>query len=52
MEWSRVLGHRQTTDACLLTLAVSLGGRLFTFDHRIAVGAIPGTETSHLCVLE
>lgn len=52
VEWSRVLGHRQTTDAYLLALAVRHGGRLVTFDRLIAVEAVPGAEASHLCVLE
>ena len=34
--FSRVVGHRQVTDAHLLTLAIRRGGRLATFDRGVA----------------
>lgn len=52
VDWTRVLGHRQVTDAYLLALAVRHGGRLATFDRRIAVAAVAGAETRHLALLE
>jgi toxin-antitoxin system PIN domain toxin len=33
--YSRVVGHRQVTDAHLLTLAMRRGGRLATFDRGV-----------------
>lgn len=50
-DWSRVLGHRQITDAYLLALAVRHGGRLVTFDRRISVGAVPGAGERNLVII-
>lgn len=50
-DWSRILGHRQVTDAYLLSLAVRHGGRLVTFDQRIATGAVAGAKSEQLVVL-
>jgi predicted nucleic acid-binding protein len=52
LDWSRVLGHRQVTDAYLLALAVRHEGRFVTFDRRIALGVVPGARAEHLVVLE
>jgi len=52
LDWQRVLGHRQVTDAYLLALAVRHGGRLVTFDRRIAVEVIAGARNQHLVTLE
>jgi uncharacterized protein len=41
-------GHRQLTDLYLLALAVRHGGRLVTFDTRIALSAVRGCERRHL----
>jgi hypothetical protein len=51
LEWSRILGHRQVTDAYLLALAVRNGGRLVCFDRRIAVAAVPNARDEHLVIL-
>ena len=51
VDWQRVLGHRQVTDVYLLALAVRQGGRLVTFDRRIATAAVPGAGNSHLAVI-
>lgn len=51
LDWSRVLGHRQITDAYLLALAVRHGGRLVSFDRRIATLAVPGAGPEHLTVV-
>lgn len=51
VDWNRVLGHRQITDAYLLALAVRHGGRLVTFDRRIAVEAVAGATSAHLATL-
>ena len=52
IEWSGILGHRQVTDAYLLALAVRHGGRLATFDRRIAVDVVPGAQAESLAVIE
>lgn len=51
VDWTRVLGHRQVTEAYLLALAVRHGGRFVTFDRRIAVKAVQKARTEHLAVL-
>jgi len=51
IDWQRVLGHRQVTDAYLLALAVHHRGRLVTFDTRIAVDAVRHARAKHLVVL-
>jgi len=52
LNWNRVLGSRQITDCYLLALAVQRGGRLVTFDHRIAIAAVPGAGHRNLAVIE
>ena len=52
LDWTRVLGLRQVTDAYLLALAVRHGGRFVTFDRRIAVKAVRNAHSKHLAVLE
>jgi uncharacterized protein len=52
LDWSRVLGHRQITDAYLLALAVRHRGRLVTFDRRISEQAVPGATAEQLKVLQ
>ena len=42
---------RQLTDLYLLALAVHRGGRLVTFDQRIAISAVPMAGAQHLVVL-
>ncbi len=44
-------GSRQITDLYLLGLAVRHGGRLVTFDLRIAVSAVAGAQHTHLVLL-
>jgi toxin-antitoxin system PIN domain toxin len=48
---ARIHGPRQLTDIYLLALAVRHGGRLVTFDHSIAAGAIKGSKTRNLVAL-
>ena len=45
---TRVHGPRQLTDVYLLSLAVSHGGRLVTFDATIAMEAVNGAKPRHL----
>lgn len=51
LDWSRLLGHRQLTDAYLLALAVRNGGRFVTFDQRIALEIVKGATAENLVVL-
>lgn len=51
LEWSRVLGHRQVTDAYLLALAVRHGGRLVTIDRRISTDIVANASAGHLVTL-
>jgi toxin-antitoxin system PIN domain toxin len=51
IDWQRLLGHRQVTDAYLLALAVRQQGRLVTFDQRISVNVVPGAKSEHLQLL-
>jgi toxin-antitoxin system PIN domain toxin len=52
LDWTRVLGHRQVTDAYLLALAVRHGGRFVTFHRRIAVHAVRNAHSKHLTALD
>ncbi len=51
LDWHRVLGHRQITDAYLLALAIRQGGRFVTFDRRLDPASVAGAATGHLHVL-
>jgi len=51
LAWPRILGHRQVTDAYLLALAVSNGGRFVTFDKRISTQTVAGADAEQLVVL-
>ena len=48
---TRLHGPRQLTDAYLLALAISNGGRLVTFDRSLSLGAVVGATTDHLVML-
>jgi hypothetical protein len=48
---ARLLGPRQVTDAYLLALALSHGGRFVTFDRGVPLGAVIGAGPEHLVVL-
>jgi len=51
IDWQRLLGHRQVTDAYLLALAVRQQGRLVTFDQRIKADVVPGAKPEHLQII-
>ena len=51
LDWSRVLGARQVTDAYLLTLAVRHKGRFVTLDRNVPLAAVIGAKKIHLEVL-
>lgn len=48
---TRIHGPRQVTDAYLLALAVSKGGRFVTFDDSVPPSAVPGAGSEHLVVV-
>ena len=51
IDWRRIFGHNQITDVYLLALAVSRGGALATFDHRVALSAVKGAGKQHLLLI-
>ena len=51
IDFSKLHGHNQITDAYLLALAVENGGALVTFDQRIALSAVAGATPKNLVVL-
>lgn len=51
LNWNRVLGHRQVTDAYLLALAVKNNGRLATLDQRISPEVAPNATAENLIVI-
>lgn len=51
LHWSHIMGHNQITDAYLLALAVRHGGALATFDHHVALSAVPGATAANLKLL-
>lgn len=48
---SRLHWPRQVTDAYLLALAKSQGGRFVTFDRSLSLVSVPGATRAHLAVL-
>jgi uncharacterized protein len=51
LDLSRIHGPKQVTDAYLLALAVSRGGRFVTFDRAIPRKVVPGARSDNLVVL-
>ena len=51
VDTTRIHGPRQLTDVYLLSLAVSHGGRLVTFDRSLPVAAVPRAQKKHLVVI-
>lgn len=51
VNWARVMGHNQITDAYLLALAVHHAGALTTFDHHVALSAVRGATPRNLKLL-
>lgn len=49
--WANILRPRQITEACLLALPVSHGGRFATFDQRLGVAVVPAASDADLCVM-
>ena len=48
VDFSRLHGHRQVTDAYLLGLAVRRGGAIASFDTALPVTAVRGASRKHL----
>ena len=51
VDFSRLHGHRQVTDAYLLALAVRRGGALASFDTAMPVSAVRGASRKHLLAI-
>lgn len=51
IHWERLLGPRQITDAYLLALAATHGGRFVSFDQRIAAAVVPAANPANLCIV-
>ncbi len=51
IDHSRLLGHRQVTDAYLLALATAHDGRFVTLDQSISVDAVRHAEERNLTVI-
>jgi hypothetical protein len=51
VDFSRLHGHRQVTDAYLLALTVRRGGTLATFDTALPVTAVRGASKKHLVAI-
>ena len=51
LNWGRILGHRQVTDAYLLAVATRHKGRFVTFDQRLSVDTVISAEAENLCVI-
>lgn len=51
VDFSRLHGHRQVTDAYLLALAVRRGGALASFDTAMPVTAVRGASKKHLLAI-
>jgi toxin-antitoxin system PIN domain toxin len=48
VDFSRLHGHRQVTDAYLLALAVRRGGVIASFDTALPVTSVRGASRKHL----
>jgi toxin-antitoxin system PIN domain toxin len=51
IDFTRLHGHRQITDAYLLALAVRHSGALATFDAAVPLSAVRGAAKRHLLAL-
>lgn len=51
VNWRQLLGPRQVTDAYLLAVAVSEGGRFVSFDQRIPTDLVPQARPDQLVVI-
>ena len=51
LDWTRVLGHRQVTDAYLVAMAARHQGRLVTIDRRISHDKAPNAKPENLVIV-
>lgn len=51
IDWRQVQGHNQITDLYLLALAAKNGGRLVTFDRRIARSPVLVADEDAYCAI-
>lgn len=51
IDFGRLHGHRQITDAYLLAMAVKHGGVLASFDAAVPLSAVRGAAKKHLLAL-
>ena len=51
VDFSRLHGHRQVTDAYLLALAVRQGGAIASFDLALPLTAVRGANRKHLMAI-
>jgi predicted nucleic acid-binding protein len=51
VDFSRLHGHRQVTDAYLLALAVRKGGVMASFDTALPLTAVRGASRKHLLAM-
>lgn len=51
VDFSRLHGHRQVTDAYLLALAVRRGGAIASFDTALPLTAVRGASRKHLLAI-
>ena len=51
VDFSRLHGHRQVTDAYLLALAVRRSGAIASFDTALPVTAVRGASRKHLLAI-
>ncbi|OBF84513.1 ribonuclease [Mycobacterium sp. 852002-51163_SCH5372311] len=51
IDYSRLHGHRQVTDAYLLALATANGGRFATLDQSIPIDAVRHASTRNLALI-
>ncbi len=52
VDWRKIIGHRQITDAYLLALAVKRGGKLVTFDRPLPLDAVCAATGEHVIALK
>ena len=52
INWQRILGPRQITDAYLLAVAVANDGCLISFDQRITHSLVAGAKTNQIKVIK
>ena len=51
LDWSRITGHNQITDAYLLALAVKHDACFASFDQKITLSSVKNAKAQHLSVL-